>query len=53
MIVSTFSILNKDSNERFFKKSFLLVNAKPDVVFGMLFLIMNNIDIDFQAWDLW
>ncbi len=36
----------------FFKKSFLFANGKLDIVFGMFFLTMSNIDIDFQAWDL-
>lgn len=33
MIVSTFSILDKDSRARFFKDSFLLADVKPDIVF--------------------
>ncbi len=52
MIVSTFSVLNKDNRERFFKESFLLTDVKPDIVLRMLFLTMSNVDIDFQAWDL-
>ncbi len=52
IVVSTFSILDKDDRERFFEKSFLLADVKPDVVFVMLFLIINNTDIDFQARDL-
>ncbi len=34
---------------RFFEKSFLLANVKPDIVFGILFLIISNVDIDFKA----
>ena len=49
MIVSTVSISDKDDRERFFEKSFLLANVKPDIVLGMLFLTISNIDIDFQA----
>ncbi len=52
MIVSTFSVLNKDGKERIFEESFLLADVKPDIVFAIPFLIMSNIDIDFQAWDL-
>ena len=47
MVVSTFSVLNKDSRESFFEKSFLLADVKPDFMLGMFFLIMSNIDIDF------
>ncbi len=49
MVVSTFSISDKDSRERFFEKSFLLADVKPDIVLKMLFLTMSNADVDFQA----
>ncbi len=52
MVVSTFSVLNKDCRGRFFEESFLLADIMPDIVFGMFFLTMSNADVDFQAWDL-
>ena len=52
MVVSTFFILNKNNEERFFKKSFILVDIKLDIVFEILLLTINNIDIDFLARDL-
>lgn len=52
IVVSTFSVLDKDSTERFFEKSFLFADNKSDVVLRILFLSMSNIDINFQAWDL-
>ncbi len=52
MIVSTFSVLDKDDRQRFFEESFLLANVKLDIVLGMLFLTMSNANIEFQAWDL-
>ncbi len=52
MIVSTFSVSDKDSKERFFEKNFLLADIKWDIVLGMSFLTMSNADIDFQAQDL-
>ena len=52
MVVSTFSVLDKDSRERFFQKSFLLANVKSEIVLGMSFLTMSNADIDFQAQNL-
>ena len=45
-------MLDKDIKEGFFKESFLLANVKPDRVLRMLFLTMNNADIEFQAWNL-
>ena len=47
MVISIFAILDKNSKERFFEKSFLLVDIKPDVLFEMLFLTISNVDIDF------
>ena len=47
MLVSTFSLSDKDDRERFFEESFLLADVKPDIVLGMLFLTMSNADIDF------
>ena len=52
MVVSIFFILDKNNKEKFFEKSFLLANIKPDIVLEMFFLIMSNADIDFQARNL-
>ena len=51
MVVSTFSLLDKDGRERFFKKSFLLADVKPNIMLGMLLLTMSNANVDFQAWN--
>ena len=47
MVVSTFSVLDKDGRERFFEESFLLADVNLDVVLRMPFLTMSNADIDF------
>ncbi len=52
IVVSTFSILDKDGRERFFEESFLLADVKTSIVLGMLFLTMSNTNVDFQAQDL-
>ncbi len=52
MVVSTFSVSDKDERERFFEESFLLTDVKPDIVLGMPFLTMSNADVNFQARDL-
>lgn len=49
MIVSSFSILDKDSREIFFEESFFLAEIKLDIVLNMFFLTINNASIDFQA----
>ncbi len=52
IVVSIFSVSDKDGRERFFEKSFLLADVKLNIVLGMLFLTMSNADVDFQARDL-
>ncbi len=52
MVVSIFSLSNKDRRERFFEESFLLADVSPDIVFRMPFLTINNADVNFQARDL-
>ncbi len=52
MVVSTFSMSNKDDRERFFEENFLLVNVKPDIVLGMPFLTLSNAGVNFQARNL-
>lgn len=52
MVVSIFSLSNKDGREIFVEESFLLPDVKPDVVLGILFPTMSNVDVDFQAQDL-
>ncbi len=52
MVVSTFSVLDKDGREGFFEESFLWADIKPYIVFGIRFLIMSNTNIDFQARNL-
>ncbi len=51
IVISIFSMLNKDDRGRFFEKSFLLADVKPDIVTKMPFLIISNVDIDFQSQD--
>ncbi len=52
MVVSTFSILDKDERERFFEESFLLADVKADIVLWIPFLTISHVDVDFQARDL-
>ena len=47
MVVITFSVTDKANQVRFFKKSFLIANISPKVVFGMSFLNLNSTDVNF------
>ncbi len=49
MVISTFSISDKDSRKRFFEESFLLADVKLSIVLGISFLTMSNTNVDFQA----
>ncbi len=52
MVVSIFSVLDKDRKERLFEESFLLADIRPDIILGMPFLTMSNAVVDFQARNL-
>lgn len=52
MVVFTFFIIDKNDKVKFFEKNFLFGNVKLDVIFGMLFLTISNIDINFIAQNL-
>ena len=47
MVVSTFFLLDKDGQKRFFKKNYLLADVKSETVLEMLFPTMSNVDVDF------
>lgn len=47
IVLSTLSILDKDSKEKFFKEILLLADIKSNIVLKMPFLNMSNINIDF------
>ena len=52
MVVSIFSLLNKNDREKFFEESFLWADIKLDTMLEIPFLTMRNVDIDLQAWNL-
>ena len=43
---------NKANRVRFFEETFLLANVSPEVVFGMLFLTLREVDVDFSGREL-
>ncbi len=52
MVVSAFSMSDKDGRKRFFEESFLLADVRSDIVLRMSFITMSNADVNFQARDL-
>lgn len=52
MIVSIFSILDKNDRVRFFEESFLLNNVKPDIALRISFPTLSNANLDFKDQNL-
>lgn len=47
MVVAKNLVQDKDSKDRLFEETFLIANTSIDVILGMLFLNLNNADINF------
>ena len=52
MIIAGFQVEDKLGRARFFQESFLLAETSMEVVLGMLFLTLNNADIQFAEKEL-
>ena len=52
MVVAAFSVEEKANQVRFFKETFLVANVSPEIVFGILFLILSGADGDFLGREL-
>ena len=53
MVVAVITVVNKANQLRFFGETFLVANISPEIVLGMLFLILSNGDVDFLGQKLW
>ena len=49
IVVIAFLVTDTANWVRFFKKTFLVANVSPEIVFGMSFLILSNINVDFLS----
>ena len=47
ILVAVFSVTDKAHRVKFFEQIFLVANVSPEVVLGMLFVILNSTNIDF------
>ena len=52
MVVAAFSVVDKANRVKFFKKTFLVADVSPKVVFEMLFFTLNGADVDFLGQEL-
>ena len=48
MVIADFQVEDKVSKPRFFQKTFLVANTKFEMILGMLFLKINNINMSFS-----
>lgn len=48
MVITSFSIEDKERRSRFFDKQFLLADINMDITLGILFLTFSNIEMDFM-----
>ena len=48
MVIADLQIENKGNRPRFFQETFLIANTKFEVILGMLFLKISNVDIAFD-----
>ena len=49
IVVAPFSVVDKANRVRFFEKTCLMANISPEVVFGMSFLTLSSVNIDFSG----
>lgn len=52
MVIVSFSLNDKDRKSRYFEETFLLPHISIDVAFEMLFLTVNNVQINFNNQEL-
>lgn len=52
MIVAAFLVTDQAKKVKFFKKTFLVANVSSDIVFRMLFFILNGANVDFLKKEL-
>ena len=52
MVLASFQVEDKLRRARFFQETFLLANISAEVVLGMLFLTLNNADVQFVEKEL-
>lgn len=48
MVIASFIVDDKDGKSCFFEKTFLLVDISMNIIFGMPFLNLSNVKIDFN-----
>lgn len=50
IVIAAFVINDKNKKIKFFEKTLLLANISSNMLFLMLFFILNNVDVMFLKW---
>ena len=53
MVIAVFLVMDKANKIRLFEKTFLVANVSLKVVFGILFFILSNANVDVLGHRLW
>ena len=53
IVVIAFLIIDKVNRIKFFKKTFFIANVSPKIVFEMLFLTLNDANVNFLGQKFW
>ena len=53
MVVAIFSVTDQADKVKFFEETFLVANVSPDVVLGIPFLTLSDLDVNFSKRKLW
>ena len=52
IVVAAFLVTDQAHKVKFFKETFLVANVSPDMIFGILFFILSDVDVDFPKKEL-
>ena len=52
IVVAIFLVIDWANKIKFFEKTFLVANVSLDIVFGILFLFLNDTNVDFSKREL-
>ena len=47
IVIATFLVINQTNQIQFFEKIFIMANINPNIVFEMLFFILNGVYVNF------
>lgn len=52
IVIALFHVDHKDEKSCFFKETFSLAEISIDIAFGIPFLSLSNVEVNFKDWEL-